>query len=133
MPETLDTLSGSPLGDLPEFGSPPGDPWGCSTPGSGGLKRRASANRVLSRWRPRIDPRGSDATRRAWTRVAVVVEPERGVEPLTFALQERCSDRLSYSGGPATVALPTRTVRAAQAAEPQGPSPPETARSRTSN
>jgi hypothetical protein len=25
-------------------------------------------------------------------------EPERGVEPLTFALQERCSDRLSYSG-----------------------------------
>src|SRR3954471_19758706 len=25
-------------------------------------------------------------------------EPERGFEPLTLALQERCSDQLSYSG-----------------------------------
>ena len=32
------------------------------------------------------------------------LEPGAGFEPATFALQERCSDRLSYPGAAGTVA-----------------------------
>lgn len=33
-------------------------------------------------------------------RIRANLEPEAGFEPAAFALQERCSGRLSYSGGP---------------------------------